>query len=150
MSLEPVHTSSLQPATLQQLTSSGTSEQRHPNAISTLCVAVSSQTETSCWEHITSRIVAPIEYQVCHNVVHRRGTRSDPTDARSEDDRDDGGADEMTEMTQARMTRAGAREEGDYSGQGVNAERSSLTTGDLEIASREDLAESASAASSRS
>ena len=48
------------------------------------------------------------------------------------------------DMMVARMTRAGAREEGDYSGQGVNIGRSSPTPGDLEVASREEFVESAS------
>ena len=45
----------------------------------------------------------------------------------------------------ARTIRAGVREEGDDSGQGVNIGRSSPTPGDLEVASREKLAERASA-----
>ena len=49
------------------------------------------------------------------------------------------------DMMEARTTRAGAREEGDHSGQGVNIGRSSPTPGDLEVASREELAESANA-----
>ena len=49
------------------------------------------------------------------------------------------------DMMIARMTRAGAREEGDYSGQRVNIGRSSPTPGNLEVASREELVEGASA-----
>ena len=49
------------------------------------------------------------------------------------------------DVMQARMTIAGAREEGDYSGRGANIWRRSPTAGDLEVASREELAESASA-----
>ena len=46
---------------------------------------------------------------------------------------------------EARMTRAGAREEGEYSGQGVNIGRSSPAPDDLEVANREELVEGASA-----
>ena len=49
------------------------------------------------------------------------------------------------DMMVARMTRAGAREEGDYSGQGVNIGRSSPAPYDLEVASREELVQGASA-----
>ena len=50
------------------------------------------------------------------------------------------------DMVDARMTRAGAREEGDYSGQGDNiVRRSSPAPGDLEVASREELVEGGSA-----
>ena len=48
------------------------------------------------------------------------------------------------DMIQAWMARAGARE-GDYnSGQGVNIGRSSLSPGGLEVASKEEFADSAS------
>ena len=49
------------------------------------------------------------------------------------------------DMMEARTTRAGARQEGDCSVRGVNIGRSSATPGDLEAASREKLAEGASA-----
>ena len=49
------------------------------------------------------------------------------------------------DMMEARMTRAGAREDGDYSGQGVNIGRSSPAPYDLEVASREELVQGASA-----
>ena len=49
------------------------------------------------------------------------------------------------DMMEARMTRAGAREEGDYSGQGINIGRSSPAPGDVEVASREEPVEGASA-----
>ena len=43
---------------------------------------------------------------------------------------------QLQNVMEARMTRAGAREEGDYSGHGVNIGRSSPTPGDLEDTSR--------------
>ena len=53
---------------------------------------------------------------------------------------------QLQNVMEARMTRAGAREEGDYSGQGDNiVRRSSPAPGDLEVASREELVEGGSA-----
>ena len=52
---------------------------------------------------------------------------------------------QFQDMMEARMTRASAREEGDYSGQGVTIGRSSPPPCDLEVASREELVEGASA-----
>ena len=49
------------------------------------------------------------------------------------------------DMMEAWMTRAGARGEGDYSGQIVTIGRSSPTPGDVEVTSGEELVEGASA-----